>query len=344
MSDNTDFLKRLQSDVFQSLRHAPGLAAVNIIKDDEGTVETQVEKSMQTLKPGETGKRGLALVVLQPRVVKGERNLPGPPLTVEVEVRIVERVKTNRDATNGTIIESQDAAVRVLGFLHHRSFGNRLLYIDKDPLIPVDNVKAGHVSHAVTLRCDHNAAISTRTSPVTDEWGESAGDLVVSGTLTPDATGPIAEAPSLYQGVAAYTTDGADAAPESGRWNRLRWERYAGIVYESYLNGGQVALWTSDSMGVDEMPSGDITTATGWVAGFGATGTPVFSAGGGAVQLSCADDAAAIYYTTDGTYPAPETAQLYTDPITGLEPGDLVRSVAYVDGQNPSNVLETRII
>jgi hypothetical protein len=66
--------------------------------------------------------------------------------------------------------------------------------------------------------------------------------------------------------------------------------------------------------------------------------------GDGSVVLTCADESAEIYYTRDGTYPAPDNGTLYTDPITGLEPGDLIRSAAYVDGKNPSDILDTKII
>jgi hypothetical protein len=64
------------------------------------------------------------------------------------------------------------------------------------------------------------------------------------------------------------------------------------------------------------------------------------------LRLACATGAADIYYTTDGSYPAPanEAAILYTAPVSGLAVGTVVRAAGWVAGQAPGNVLEVTIV
>ena len=70
---------------------------------------------------------------------------------------------------------------------------------------------------------------------------------------------------------------------------------------------------------------------------------PVFSIVGGtfynqiSLVLSCADPAASIYYTTDGSVPD-ESDTLYSDPIV-INASTLVKAVAYATGKAPSNVI-----
>ncbi|HTJ77942.1 MAG TPA: chitobiase/beta-hexosaminidase C-terminal domain-containing protein [Rariglobus sp.] len=72
---------------------------------------------------------------------------------------------------------------------------------------------------------------------------------------------------------------------------------------------------------------------------------PAITAGGSlAFTLSCATAGAAIYYTTDGTYPGSgnTTATLYTGAVT-LEAAATVRAAAQKDGLLPSDVVQLSI-
>jgi hypothetical protein len=65
------------------------------------------------------------------------------------------------------------------------------------------------------------------------------------------------------------------------------------------------------------------------------TEQPFVSVTGGQVSMECADGAAAIYYTTDGSMPwagsgsYPGTAALYSGPFTAPAAGTLIRAAAY---------------
>lgn len=61
------------------------------------------------------------------------------------------------------------------------------------------------------------------------------------------------------------------------------------------------------------------------------------------ITLACATAGAAIYYTTDGSYPTPTNGTLYSTPITDATVGDTWRVAAYKTGLNPSDCLEFTI-
>jgi hypothetical protein len=58
------------------------------------------------------------------------------------------------------------------------------------------------------------------------------------------------------------------------------------------------------------------------------------------ITLACATEVAAIYFTTDGTYPTPTNGALYTAPIEGATVGLTYRCAAYKDGLNPGDCTE----
>lgn len=64
-----------------------------------------------------------------------------------------------------------------------------------------------------------------------------------------------------------------------------------------------------------------------------------------ALVLSCATVGAAIYYTDDGTYPAPNPpdSTIYTGPITGLADGTVVRAAAYLAATLPGDLTQVTI-
>ena len=60
------------------------------------------------------------------------------------------------------------------------------------------------------------------------------------------------------------------------------------------------------------------------------------------VAISCANKAAKVYYTIDGTDPT-DASTLYTEPFT-LTEAATVKAIAYADGYNPSNVASLDVI
>lgn len=73
------------------------------------------------------------------------------------------------------------------------------------------------------------------------------------------------------------------------------------------------------------------------------TAQPFITASGTTVTIACADEAATIYYTTDGSAPwagnaaYPCTAILYAGPFTAA-PGTLVRAAAFTAGSAGSDI------
>ncbi len=179
MSANDDLLDRIQRDTYETLLGVPGLALAKILLDDEGDIEARVVKSLATLD-ATSGKYGLAVIVLLPEVEAAERNLPGPPLRVKVEIQVLEQVLFNRQPEKGTGIRSSVAALRVLGALHLRTLGPHALYAEKNPIQPL-RVKPGHVAHVVTLwaRADGISG-PARPAPVEAEWTAGPGTLALS--------------------------------------------------------------------------------------------------------------------------------------------------------------------
>jgi len=148
VATSDQLLETLQADVTALLMAVPGLATATVLPDNEGDIEARVVRALGTLTTT-GGKLGLCVVVLLPELEDAEKNLPGPVFGVKVEVQTLENVLFNR-GTKGTGIRSSQAALRVLGALHHQVLGTHTLYADKSPVNPV-KVKTGHVSHAVTL-------------------------------------------------------------------------------------------------------------------------------------------------------------------------------------------------
>ena len=192
--ENDDLLDRLQSDVYSILRATPSLALARVINDNKGDLESELETSLATLND-ETGKSGLAIIVLAPEVDDATSNLPGPPLEVIVNVQCIELAELNRSETDGTLIRSSTAATRVLSALHHACLGSHVLYpIPKRPLKPLP-MRTGFVAYLVSMRTLLNGLNTGRTGMVTAVWNEDEQSLGFT-CETPGA--------AIY-----YTTDGS---------------------------------------------------------------------------------------------------------------------------------------
>ena len=343
MSANADFLETLQADVFAILKNTPALATANVLADNQGDIEARVARALGTLS--ETGgKQGLAVVVLLPEVVEAEANLPGPPLRVKLEIRVLENVLINRAAAKGTLIRSSQAALHALGALHQHCIGGYVLYAEKDPLAPVE-VKTGHVSHAVTLYARANGLTGPgKPAAVTAEVTAGAGGgLLVSGDLT-YAGLPLEDPTPWTQAVfPAYM-------PLRGTWNgkprhynddlslKCEWVTTDGgvwvlVVYNVvWIGTGNTASAADPSIVWSVSPSN-----------LEAAGTPVVTTGGVPhLTLACATAGASIRYSTDGSYPSPAKT-LYTAPFALPAAGTVIRAAAYKTGLNPGDATELTV-
>jgi hypothetical protein len=196
MSDRFDMLEILQADVTALLKNVPALADAVILADNEGDIESKV---VRNLAPLTGSKRGLAVVVLLPEITETETNLPGPPVTVEIEIQTIEAVTINRQANAGTGLRSSQAAMIVLNALHHHNTGTCGIYAENDPVTPV-KVKPGYVSHAVKLKVAGGMQGPGKPAQVT---AEETDDVVYLSCATAGA--------SIW-----YTIDGSYPTPANG--------------------------------------------------------------------------------------------------------------------------------
>ena len=346
MSRPDQILDILQADIVASLKHAATIPHAKVFTGAEEDFETRIEKALATKRTDAGGKRGLAIQVLPIAVPDSEGDLPGPPLKLKVQVLIVENLTANRSASHGTLMTTSQAAINVLSFLQLRSFGRSSLYAEKNPITPY-KIEPGFGAHIVTVFLSNAGGdIAPKVSPVTDSWiadiapGDAWGPLTITGITDSGSPSAIPQLP--YAGMSnnrPLWTNTGQTLIANPRW-RCHHNQDNLWVCEDVVLGW---MFTSASTAANPLELEWLLVSGPFTLG----GSPILNAtpeSPGALQLSCADGDAEIYYTTDGTYPSPTTSQLYSAPITGLEPGDLVRSAAYVDGKDPSDVLETNLI
>ena len=338
MSDTADLLEVLQADVLAVLKNTPGLSTLNILADNAGDIEARVQKSLGALT-AIGGKNGLSIVVLRPEVTQAESNMPGPPLTLKVEVQCIEHVLFNRAAATGTLVRSSQAALMVLRALGLCGLGSRLLYADKDPIQPVP-VKPGYVSDAVTVYCKV-AGLEPAAKPlaVQAEMVTTNGSAVVSGSLM-NGTNPITFPTMPFAGEGPAGGDMYDYPFDGTQLAFIRWNGGNGsweLLISDVTLGD--SLWSGWGVSA-ETPLDEIV----WLPSNSETGTPIITliSGGNALQLTCATAGSTIRYTLDGKFPTPEST-LYSAPITGLQAGTIVRAAAYVTGMAPSDITEILI-
>lgn len=345
MSANADLLEMLQADVCAILKNTPALATANVLADNQGDIEARVIKAFGT-STATGGKCGLILVVLLPEVTEAEANLPGPPLRVKVEIRVIESVSINRSATKGTLIRSSQAALHALGALHQQVLGSHALYAEKDPLTPVD-VKPGHVSHAVTLYARANGLSGPGKPAQVEAAVEPGGGASVAATATLDPTG------TNNSVVLTAVTPGADGNAISMVLSVLGSPFPVNVLVAGNQMGVTAGTATTaqdviDAVNASPSASALVTaSASGLATGLIAAVPRTFLTGGvtaseSLLTLTCATSGAAIRYTEDGSYPAPAKT-LYTAPFTVPEVGTVIRAAAYKTGLNPGDVTEFTI-
>lgn len=288
--------EKLQADVLAVLQASPHLDGLQILADDKGDIQARVSRALGTAKDAD-GRRGLVIVVLQPEVVDTDENLPGPPLTLGLEIRTLENVLRNRNPDRGTGVRASVAAVRVLAALHHRGIGAHVLYAAEKPILPLDT-EDGYVEYAVKLRFRPDGiAPAEKVSQVQAEMG--AGETPMRFQRL-----ALGENVSLLPaGASRWTTSGGTVPFPSGAWYDLLGDStyHAGgwkvVIYQNgveqataYSQSGaaspELATWSS---GINVIPEQVIVT------------TPE-----GSVTLYMEDGSSPPRWSTDAGYlPAP---------------------------------------
>lgn len=320
MSAGDDLLEVLQADVFGVLQSTPALALANVLLNNEGDTDSKIENAIKTLTLT-GGKRGLAIVVLRPEVTEGEKGLPGPPLTLKIEIQCIEQVLMNRGA-DGTQVRSSQAALNVLAALHHRHLGHCLLYADKDPIQPVQ-VKTGFVSDSVTIFSKFSGLVLPKPLGVEPTM---AARSTISIAGTSGANGILLADENPIDGYDGYNSP--NGAVIQAAWSPLdeKW-----LIISPTYQAEKASIATS--------PIG----LTGWTIITG-TGQPVITAGPATDVLTLQTTApdSLIRYTTNGSFPG-SSGTIYTGPMTGLATGTVVRAAAHVVALGISDVLEFTI-
>lgn len=347
MSQSYEILETLQDDVIAVLRATPTLADASIMAEANGDIESQVERALGLHRQGSGGKAGLVLIVLQPEVTEAEGNLPGPPLIIRQEIQVIEHPRINRSAA-GSGLRSSHAAVLALHALHHHIMGSHSLYAEAKPIEPLP-AREGLVSHVVSLFMRANGVAGPgKVAAVTVAEGVDA--TLSSVRFVKDAPGARDSGEMLAvdeSSAVKFSTNGQDTvpdptgpeAPEEFWYAQMEddssWTIFGfikTIVGESDPIYTELGSWSSS----DSAASPDLAT---WPAGQSVTGTT----GGDTIILTCTTAGAAIYYTTDGSYPDATNGTLYTAPIEGAGIGTTYRTAAYKTGLNPGNCLQFTI-
>lgn len=347
--DPTTFLDDLQTDIEAVLQNTPGLIDAVVSYSDDADIEQKVARQLAPIKGAATAKPGLAVIVLPPEVSSAESNLPGPPMVVRVEVQCIEHNVINR-SPQGTRIPASGAAVRALNALHLRSLGeNRFLYAaSNDPVSPV-RVRPGYTSYAATLELRApGVAGDGRVLPVTvsESFVPATLQTAFDGTNN-DLLFTQADTDPQPITIEILTTGGTSllGITVSGRTITITLASNFGA---SYTTAAEIKALIEATPAAAALVSVSYPTGNN---GSGAIAQPATASiaygpqaltGGDdeALALSTATEGASIYYTTDGTYPTPDAATLYTAALDYPTATTTYRVAAYKTGLNPSDVLQ----
>lgn len=195
-----DILQQLQLD---AKAYLDGIAAtvntpVFVVRArDEGEaieIQTNIDKALAglTFKPDEeTGKCGLAIIILMTEGGIAEGKMRGPYMDLRLTVRVIEKPMINMGET-GTQIPCEEMALTVLGALHNLDLGkgHKLEGVEGDA-VKVVNI-TGSIAYDVNLRCYHQEPSQSRVADITLA---NAANTITLATATGGA--------SIY-----YTEDG----------------------------------------------------------------------------------------------------------------------------------------
>jgi hypothetical protein len=372
MSAAYELLETLQEDTIAVLKSTPTLAHANIIAEQNGDLESEVERLLGFTKSGSGGKRGLVLVVMQPEVTSAEANLPGPPMIVKQEIQVIEHPRINRTAA-GTNLRSSHAALLALNALHLHGMGGHATYAEEKPIEPLP-MKDGLVSHVVSVFARANGlqgpgkagaveaelggggdgqAASVLVSIDFAQFGEANSsqiitiggrqyhmspftlDLAYAGRVFPGTDS------GVFVGNFVHAINGTSPA---NRYDPVLTPPHADLTAEvvafsvfgvsTFRITAKIAGSAGNSIAVSSANSA-VSFASATLAG----GTD----GGSQLTLTTATPGASIRYTTNGTYPTPAAGTLYTAPFPPPPVGTTVRAAAYKTGLNPGDCLEFNI-
>lgn len=251
MSDTFDILKVLQEDVLALLLATPALANAKILADEDGDTESRVAKALAVTAKNRADKYGLVLIVLAAQVTQAEKNLPGPPLMVRLDVQTLEHVTTNR-GPSGTGLRSDRAAMIALSTLHLYQFGGHSLYADAKPIEPLPAL-AGLESHSVTLYL-RNVGVAVIPRPAAVEVSLGSPETFPTGNMILTAPGFLDENDTPLEGV--YQQDGESG----GRVQYLhstgylfRWDSTGTVKWELLTPGQTPVVYSLSNVATPDL-------------------------------------------------------------------------------------------
>jgi hypothetical protein len=352
MSAAYELLETLQEDTIAVLKSTPTLAHANIIAEQNGDLESEVERLLGFTKSGTGGKRGLVLVVMQPEVTSAEANLPGPPMIIKQEIQVIEHPRINRTAA-GTNLRSSHAALLALNALHLHGMGGHATYAEDKPIEPLP-MKDGLVSHVVSVFARANGlqgpgkagavevAMDDGVSQIR-RWSFLADSAATAGNFTFTITSALLAAPEvvvvpIYEGEAQKGTafTGRVLAAMTGNANMAA----AGMIFSLSVSLSFLFLTvppTDNDASLNIQVAHDTDRIVSAVSVTTQAGRVPY------ITYTCATAGASIRYTTDGSYPTPDKGTLYSAPFAAPPVGTTVRAAAYKTGLNPGDCLEFNI-
>ncbi|PTY03094.1 hypothetical protein DB346_07525 [Verrucomicrobia bacterium LW23] len=188
-------LETLQADVLGRLRAGAAFADVALYllrPRDEGEavhIRSHIDTALMGLAPaadsGPPPKSGAACMVLMPSARSADAALPGPYLSAEVIVRVVEYPLVNM-GPGGTGQSAEAIALAVLHTLHQWSPGyGAVLSAARRALTPVereaDGARPGFVIYDAALEVDFGLAPEARCATPTGTGPASAVELEATG-------------------------------------------------------------------------------------------------------------------------------------------------------------------
>lgn len=351
MIENDEVLEVMQADILGILQATPSLKG-HVFSDNEGDFESRLEKSLGFKVAGPTGKRGLAIMVLQVDVTEAEKNLPGPSLKMRARVLVIENIVVNRSSTKGTLQRSSQAALNILNTLHQASLGSHVIYGDKSPIAP-QTVPDGMSSHMVTLFTQSGMNPVSKPLGVVPTFTEGT---LVPNSLTTAFAGTNNDLIFTQVGTGTAPTvrfvvnpSGGNSVVVTGSNIVVNLGRNFGAFYLTAAEIRTLIMASAPAMALVTVELAPGSNGTGAVCqpattdiSFGPTALSGGSGSPSALTLACASAGSWIRYTTDGTFPS-QAKTLYTTPILNLAPGTVVRAAAYLAGMPPGDVLELLI-
>ena len=174
-------LTDLQRDIEGYMLQCSNLDHLNIVVDDEGTLQSTAEQAVKTVK-SRGGSIGIAAILKRPTVSSANSNMPGPQSDAIVSISIIENVLVNRGHM-GSSIRADDMAFRVVNVLHRLQVGSKTLFAEPIPIRPVET-REGFVVYELTLKTAlHNQPLPKTLQPTIDE----SGGTVTLTSATPSA-------------------------------------------------------------------------------------------------------------------------------------------------------------